>query len=1396
MRPKPLRNSTGSRLLQLFTGVSVMLMSAATTVFAVPPNTVTLPDFSIDVLTPLSQAANAWTNTIPNALASYYTYVPYSNADAVALGFPAACGNKALATPADVASTADCYTITVRKFAQPLSLDFLKYVGIPGFPGKGLIKPDGVTPFVDTASPTVPTNFLNPALSTLTTAWGYGSGGVGWTPPYQKAVPPKVVTGNAPAAFANVPFASLFGPGANGNTTDTGVWHFPAPSIKGTKNREVYVQWANDLPNERPVGHDPSVDCGVNAPNCFPYNRIITHVHGAHVTPESDGLATGWFTPNFLLQGENAFPPSAFFDIHPAPAGTVPFGPRGTYRYPMTQEAGTIWYHDHAVGTTHTNTDMGMAGFFPITDLNEQSLLTPLAGPAKALPNTLYDYGFAMQDRNFDINGQMVMPDYAIYNKTDPACTLTIDGLPDPATCPRLQWMKDVDGHLIPYNPLSPLLLNANNIGTANLTGPFEIPGQGAPFPATSATLEYFGNMPVVNGVTYGKINIEARINRMRFIGGTDSRTWIMQLRTVDPLTNLVTPTIVPFYQIAAEQGLLNKPVLRNDIDLMGGERIDVLVDFSALAPGTKVRMINFGADTPYSGRQDYLAGLIVPSTDIPEIMEFDIVAKTIANVDSTPIATLLAAVNPLRPYTFALADGSGLSIGAPPVPVITRNVSLIEITDQYGRTMPTIDGRGFIPPGMPTTEIIFPNQVEEWDIINTTVDAHPMHIHQVSFQTINRQAIDFFAAPGADKVAQIFTPPQYTVQGAVLPADPWEVSGKDTIQCPPGYVTRVRMVFDLLGDYVWHCHILSHEEHDMMRPFKVTTVAPAPSFINVPSTNTTGRFAISWGGTSIPGAQFVLQQKIAPAAAFTTIYTGAATTLSAFNKAAGTYSYQVGVVAPPFIASAFTAASNGGAGLSPTATIAVSFPPAITPAPLTPAGVQTVLPATATQVFSWPNTGASLYQLWVGTTGVGSRNLYSAAASIATTATVAVPANGGVIYVRLWSKTGTTWTFLDFTYTAAPALAITTASPVTYTPGAAAVNTQLVASGGVGPFTWTAPLGLPAGLTMNTAGLLAGVPTGSTGSYNFTITVKDSQTVPVTVVKAFTLTINPNPAIPVITTASPLTPYTLGTGIYSVTLAATAGTAPYSWAVTLPSVIPAGLTLNAATGVLSGTPTVAGTYNFTLQVTDSKVPAPATTTTKAFTLVVNPAAVIPVAITTAALPNGAVNAAYNLAAAATGGTAPFTWSATGLPTGLTIAPATGVISGTPANVVPVGASATFSVSLTVQDSTLATANKVLNLTINQTAPAAASLLAATASPGKVVLNWTQNANNSAGVLVQRATDAAFTIGLTTVYAYGPALTTYTDNTVAALTTYFYRVSNLNYVISSTSSNTATVTTP
>jgi len=717
--------------------MALLMMCIVPSAFASP--TEILPDYSMAVLTPDSQETTSWQNVIPNALASYFTYVPYSNADAVALGFPPSCGNLALGNAADLASTEDCYTITVKKFQQQLALP-----GIFGG-GAGLLD-SSVTPT---------------AFGAVTWVHGYGSGGTGWTPPGASVA----VTGNAPAPFTNGTFST------------TGIWHFPAPTFRGTKGRPIRIQWLNELPNEQPAGFDPTVDCGPNAPDCYPYNRIVTHVHGAHVPDDSDGYAKAWFTPGFALKG---------------PGWTASkYGPEGTYRYPMDQEAGTIWYHDHAMGVTHNNTQMGMAGFFPITDANEKALIA-----ANVLPTGNYELGFALQDRIFDTAGQFAMPDYPVYDEysmttnTITGCTLTPDDLPDPATCTRLDWMKAADGHLIPYDALSSLLTNTNNVG--------------APFPAASTSLEYFGNMPVVNGVTYGKFDVEPRIYRMRFIGGTDSRTWIMKLVRRD------TSAVIPFWQIGSEQGFLNNPVQRTTIDLMPGERVDVLVNLTGIPVGTRIVMQNLGPDYPYAGPND--PGLL-PSEDIPEIMEFDVV--TLVGTDSivppSPATNLRTAIVPLTP--------------TPGTPV--RNVSLVEITDMYGRTMPTIDSRGFMPAGIPATELVRLNDVEEWDIINTTVDAHPMHLHLVQFQVISRQSFAHFVSAYSDIVNQIFTQPSYLATGPIFAPEAWEAGWKDTIDVPPGMVTRIKAKFDIAGDkYVYHCHILSHEEHDMMRPLVV--VAPS----------------------------------------------------------------------------------------------------------------------------------------------------------------------------------------------------------------------------------------------------------------------------------------------------------------------------------------------------------------------------------------------------------------------------------------------------------------------------------------------------------------------------------------------------------------------------------------
>jgi len=261
--------------------------------------------------------------------------------------------------------------------------------------------------------------------------------------------------------------------------------------------------------------------------------------------------------------------------------------------------------------------------------------------------------------------------------------------------------------------------------------------------------------------------------------------------------------------------------------------------------------------------------------------------------------------------------------------------------------------------------------------------------------------------------------------------------------------------------------------------------------------------------------------------------------------------------------------------------------------------------------------------------------------------------------------------------------LTITTSSLPNGTVGTS-YNQTLQASGGTTPYTWAMSSGsLPSGLSLvASTGAITGTPSAS-GTSNFTARVTDNVSATATkalsiVVTASTLTI----------TTSSLPNGTVGTA-YSQTLAATGGTTPYTWAISSGS-LPAGLSLAASTGAITGTPTASGTSNFTARVTDNV----SATATKALSIVVNAAALT---ITTSSLPGGTVGTAYNQTLTATGGTTPYTWaiSSGSLPAGVSLGASTGAITGTPT------ASGTSNFTARVTDNVAATATKALSIVIS-----------------------------------------------------------------------------------------------
>jgi hypothetical protein len=268
--------------------------------------------------------------------------------------------------------------------------------------------------------------------------------------------------------------------------------------------------------------------------------------------------------------------------------------------------------------------------------------------------------------------------------------------------------------------------------------------------------------------------------------------------------------------------------------------------------------------------------------------------------------------------------------------------------------------------------------------------------------------------------------------------------------------------------------------------------------------------------------------------------------------------------------------------------------------------------------------------------------------------------------------------------------LSVTTSSLTAATVGTA-YSQSLVASGGTTPYSWSLSAGtLPAGLSLSSAGVISGTPT-TTGTSNFTVQVNDASNPLQSASKALSLTVGGSVGSPLkITTTSPLPAAKVGVA-YSKSLAATGGTAPYSWSLSA-GTLPAGLSLSSA-GVISGTPTTKGTSNFTARVSDASNPAQSTTTALSLTVAV------PLKVATAAtMPGAKVGVAYSASLAAKGGTPPYSWSlaAGTLPAGLTLSN-TGVISGTPTT------AGTFKITVKVTDSSnpALTAKKALTLVVS-----------------------------------------------------------------------------------------------
>jgi spore coat protein A len=324
------------------------------------------------------------------------------------------------------------------------------------------------------------------------------------------------------------------------------------------------------------------------------------------------------------------------------------------------------------------------------------------------------------------------------------------------------------------------------------------------PVPDVSTRPEYFGDVIVVNGKAWPFLNVEPAVYRFRFLNGCNSRVLDLSFEPPQPPV---------FAIIGTEGGFLPGPSdVRPNIVIGPAERFDVLIDFRNQA-GKTLTLSNRGAKKPFPGGTPPS-----PQSDAL-VMQFRVALTTTRPALQPPPARW----NPNTP------PASGTT---------TRRVLLYEGVDQFGRIRPMVGrvtgtGPAFSAEPLfwddPVTETPTANTVEVWEIFNTTADTHPIHIHEVLFRVLNRQPIAFdpkLAAEVCPIPPLLPSPPSFpiTVGGAPVAALGYETGFKDTVLSPPGQVTRVVVDFHgtTPGLFVWHCHIIEHEDHEMMRPYEV----------------------------------------------------------------------------------------------------------------------------------------------------------------------------------------------------------------------------------------------------------------------------------------------------------------------------------------------------------------------------------------------------------------------------------------------------------------------------------------------------------------------------------------------------------------------------------------------
>ena len=592
------------------------------------------------------------------------------------------------------------------------------------------------------------------------------------------------------------------------------------------------IRFTNTLPDTHIIPVDTSIP-GANQAQ----NRMAIHIHGGLVPWVSDGGPFDWWAPNGASGLSFLNGPGGIFDNIP---GQPMAAGQADYFYPNDQSTRLVWYHDHAHGITRLNAYAGLASGYLILDLAQEPLFPGQTTPGRLngkIPSIFSTMPLVFQDKVFQTDGSLWYDSFY-----DPASFRLLTGgayrtPPIPSCIP--EFFGDTmlcNGTVYPYVEVEPkayrfLMLNACNARFLNLNLLRVAQGQ-----TEIATVNLNPN-PLTPPVYFADL--------------------------------AVNPPGPPMVQIGTEGGYLvsevyhpnNKPFdpATNTGNMLLGcaERSDFIIDFTGEG-GNEFILYN-DAPGPFPGgppTTDYFLGNTMnpvgpdPMTgpDTRQVLKFKVKTTATAPIEPRPGPNF-----PILNPSSLLMDPAPLAaipttVTAPIPPLVPpagtplRDLTLNEGFDEFGRlkqmvgtTTPGLVSKGF---GLDylyrATEVVNKGATEVWRIFNLTADTHPMHFHLVNVQILSRQP--FRVVRG-----------RFVPSGAARGPEPDELGWKETCKMHPGEVISVIMRFDLptglpftvptspraaaMGltdatkkyhEYVWHCHILEHEEHDMMRPLVV----------------------------------------------------------------------------------------------------------------------------------------------------------------------------------------------------------------------------------------------------------------------------------------------------------------------------------------------------------------------------------------------------------------------------------------------------------------------------------------------------------------------------------------------------------------------------------------------